>query len=202
MKSKKRNFGHVPALGAGAGSGPSGGARQWRSPAARRLTIPHAGGRPGGHPPRLRLTPWQGMHGAGRHAESGQNSLVPPGGGPRRWRGVSGRPAAAEGRSPRGVFCPSGAVASTVPQISPPLRGPCHLFRLRKGVFIKPQASLQSFPFPQPENPALWSHGEELRGTVQQRTSCTGSKQQLNGSESRGPVQRQLKTNPTRMGHH
>lgn len=105
-------------------------------------------------------------------------------------------------RSPRGVCCPSGTVASTVPQISSPLRGPCHLFRLRKGVFIKPQASLQSFPFPQPENPALWSHGEELRGTVQQRTSCTGSKQQLNGSESRGPVHRQLKTNPTRMGHH
>lgn len=84
-----------------------------------RLTIPHAGGRLH-HPPRLRLTPWRAQ-GAGRHAENGQNSLFPPGGGPRRRR-VAGGHCVAMGRSPRGVRCPSLGAPSTVPQISSPFQ--------------------------------------------------------------------------------
>jgi len=74
------------------------------------------------------------------------------------------------------------------PLTSSPLRGPCQVFSPLQGVFIKPHAALQSFPSPQSENPALWSHGEELRGTVQARATYTGNRQQLSGSKSRGPV--------------
>ena len=86
---------------------------------------------------------------------------------------------------------PVNVCAYTVPLISSPLRGPCQVFSLLQGVFIKPHAALQSFPSPQAENPALWSHGEELRGTVQVGAACTGNRQQLPGSESRGPVHKE-----------
>lgn len=119
-----------------------------------RLTIPHAGGRPAAIPLGCASPLALGQHGA---CKAPCNSLLPPGGGPRCRRVISGH-CVARGRSPRGVHCPSETAPSTIPQTSSPLRPTLSQDRakalwvspggIRKSAIYKPSPLRNPIPAP------------------------------------------------------
>lgn len=184
--------GRAPWLAPGVGLWPCGGARLAAVSIGRRPTI---------DPSRkckcrqmLAATAKAWATASGRQypipdTNTGTTCLSPAASGARARARKQSPPEAAKGRCARrcnparfSSFCVLCLVRSRLP-----LRGPCQVFRLRKGVFIKPQAALQSFPCPQAENLALWSHGrrertrhhekekEESRGIATQTTNRRGS---------------------------
>lgn len=110
--------------------------------------------------------------------------------------------AAAMGRSPRGVRCPSWIAPSTVSQISSPLWPTLRQDRecwSTRFVFLRGVSIKLRFTNPPPSEPQsrrTCRHGEELRETVQARAACTGNRQLLTGSESRDPVQLKTENKP------